>query len=460
MPKPADIPNCPSAPRFRSTHRTTREYKISLITPLFGGGVEVGVPDKSLPIRTTAIRGQLRHWWRATVGHDIGGRDEMWRREEEVFGSTEFVSPLNVIVVEQPVVQLDDPSSYGDKFGPIAYALFSAIENQQRIVKEGAFFRLQLSWEAVAALQVRRSFQNNQRKKDRKPLLPSTVDDIGPDIIKALQAWSTLGGLGARTRRGCGAIFCKDSEAELLDMPFTIMLGPPKPGALEAWKEAVKVYRDFRQSPRGKKHQKTINTKNGPKTIQVPGRSHWPEADSIRKLSGSALRPLSNSSATDVSADENPNDHSEPVVSREVLPAFPRAILGLPINFHFADGPGKNRSGQLNKDPQDVQLLPRLIDDANNVDRMSSPIITRPLWHSGKWHPGVIILKQNLPTSLCVQLVGKLARADGKDLSHDLPPESIVSPSLGVLRPMRGHASALEALRDFLKNKGFHEVTR
>lgn len=457
MPKPSDIPPCPAIPSSRLSDRVVREYQISLITPLFGGGVEAGAPDETLPIRGTSIRGQLRHWWRVAIGRGLG--NQMWQREEEIFGSTEFPSPVDIRVLEQPDVQRVDPS-YSDRFGPIAYALFSAIENQQQVAKEGSAFRIQLAWESAAGLQAQRNAQNVQRKRDGRSLLPSAIEDIGFDIATAFRAWCTFGGLGARTRRGCGAIFCKEVTSELVDLPDRVLIASPQSSALDAWKEAVKAYRDFRQSPRGRKHQKVISTKAGSKTIQVPGRSHWPEADSIRKITGSALRPPPSATPSGVSADEDTSDHSVPVVPEEILPAFPRAILGLPINFHFADGPGKNRPGQTNKDPQDVQLVPLLPDNSDSVDRMSSPVITRPLWRDGKWCPGVIISEQHLPSGLRVRLVGTRARASGADLSFDLGFQHVVNPSLSVLSQMRGHASALDALRDFLESRGFREVMR
>ena len=37
-----------------------QDYRIKLLTPLFGGGVEAGKPDPTLPIRGTSIRGQLQ----------------------------------------------------------------------------------------------------------------------------------------------------------------------------------------------------------------------------------------------------------------------------------------------------------------------------------------------------------------------------------------------------------------
>lgn len=453
MPRADAIPECPQPPAERSSAWVTREYQISLITPLFGGGAEPGKTDEDFPIRGTSIRGQLRFWWRALIGHRLGAR--MWQREEEVFGSTEFPSPLDIRVLEQPNVVQVDPT-YGERYGPIAYALFSAVENGQQVMKEGGTFRLQLACAHRAELENRRKAQNKRRRVDGKQRLPDTIDDIEPDITAAFRAWCAFGGIGARTRRGCGAIFCRDVPSEPPALDATMLVAAPRSNALEAWKESLKAYRDFRQSPRGRLHPKTLRSG---RTVRVPGRSHWPEADSIRGITDSALRPSSRASMPQVPADENPNDHSVPIVPQDILPAFPRAVFGLPINFHFADGPGKNRPGQPNSDPQDVQLIP-VAADGKDGDRMSSPVITRPIWLCGNWHPGIIILHPQLSNDLRVRLTGRRARSDGTDLSFDLSFDRIVGPALGKLRPMRGKASALDALCDYLANNGFREITR
>jgi CRISPR-associated protein Cmr1 len=77
-----------------------RSYEIELITPMVGGGATAGKVDPDFPIRPTAIRGHLRYWWRLVRGHSLG--DGLWRREEEIFGSTEFPSPVTVIVSPGP----------------------------------------------------------------------------------------------------------------------------------------------------------------------------------------------------------------------------------------------------------------------------------------------------------------------------------------------------------------------
>ena len=39
-------------------------FHCKLVTPMYGGGVDAGEVDAAMPMRATAIRGQLRFWWR------------------------------------------------------------------------------------------------------------------------------------------------------------------------------------------------------------------------------------------------------------------------------------------------------------------------------------------------------------------------------------------------------------
>jgi CRISPR-associated protein Cmr1 len=443
---PKEIPKCPEKP---TSPPQTKPISVEVVTPMVGGGVTAGETDLQFPVRPTAIRGHLRHWWRLTVGRFIGAG--MWQREEEIFGSTEFPSPLVIRVTKWSRPEQFDPSNRDvmDQFGPVAYALFASIENGHPVAAEGITFDLLVHTPAEEELNRRRAAQNDQRKKAKKDPLPPTISPIGQDIDSALRAWLTFGGLGGRTRRGCGALHSAALTGNLPTIPGRLFVGPPQGSALEAWKQALQAYRDFRQTPRGRIHAKTL--KSG-KTAQVPGRSHWPEADSIRQVTGCSLKPSSSSAPTGVPADEDPHDHSTPMVPPETLPSFPKAVLGLPVNFHFADGPGKNRPAVPNLDPQDVQLYP-LVPAAQGkwekAERMASPVITRPLWLDKKWHPLVLILDQPLPDGFKLRVEGKNAVVGG-NLSHDMPLSRVVDTSLGRLAPMRGQANAIDALIKYL----------
>ena len=167
-----------------------------------------------------------------------------------------------------------------------------------------------------------------------------------------------------------------------------------------AWQNSVDAYQRFRQSFRGKKHEKKMP--NG-KTNRVPGRSHWPEPDSIRDLTNFALEPKVPAPTT-VDADLDPHDHRRRIVIQDQeKPNFPRAVLGLPIVFHFSDGPERMTAAIKVPDPADVELRPRALNtdgtpksDAKGrpvtLDRMGSPVITKPRKLNGVWHAVVLIL--------------------------------------------------------------------
>jgi CRISPR type III-B/RAMP module RAMP protein Cmr1 len=403
----------------------------------------------------------------------------MWQREEEIFGSTEFPSPLVIRVVSTSALEQFDPTDNNviDKFGPVAYALFASIENQQLVAREGIVFELLLSWPNAAELNRQRRAANEQRQasskkrgKSKTPLLPDTIAPIDGEIRSAVSAWTIFGGVGGRTRRGCGALAVHSCDPALPAFDYSairarIFTGKPCSEAREAWAESLRLYREFRQSPRGARHKKTLP--NG-RVATVPGRTHWPEPDSIRQITGCSLKPPKGSPPTGVAADEDTNDHSKPLAPAAALPSFPKAILGLPMNFHFADGPGKGRDGlrpgAADKDPQDVQLVPLVKAGENKWrpgERMASPIITRPLLIGGKWHPAFIVLATPELESLQVGLVGQKSMAGGNPVSQNVPHQQIVHPSLGAITPMRGKASAIDALIEFLtKSSGFGELAK
>ncbi|GIW83416.1 MAG: type III-B CRISPR module RAMP protein Cmr1 [Gemmatales bacterium] len=444
----------PAAPTAELPGVEKRTYRIKLITPMFGGGVEAGQPDPSFSIRPTAIRGQLHYWWRLRNNHL--SVSQLRGRESEVFGDTEASSPLTVRVSKCHRVKLVDPvPTYGDRFSPAAYALFAAIENGNKIIKEGAEFTLEVEWLKQAQLNARRKKQNEQRAKSKQSQLPETIDDIGPDIEGAIHLWMTLGGLGARTRRGCGAIASTNDDvyldssvvSALRNVGVRIFLGDKCRSPLDAWKQSVGDYREFRQTPRGAIHPKTIHTKKGARTINVPGRSYWPEADSIRHITGCSLRPTTPSGSSGVPADANPHDHSTPIVPSSVIPSFPRAALGLPINFHFSDAPGKKSSANPNQDPKDVQLEP-VLANGDPGERMASPILTRPIRWEGAWHAAIILLPVTFPGGLRLRGGGVIPPSG--DLNQRFPQSAFVGPHVRAVRPMRGKEDAIDGLVAFI----------
>ncbi len=202
MPRADDLPACPPKPVV--TSKNERCYDIQLITPLFGGGVVPGETDPRFPIRPTAIRGQLQFWWRATVGAQFTTRQQLRDAQSAIWGSTEQASRIQVRVEMLGAASEPRPCA---KFG-------SNPTGKERIVWESPFQNTALPY-ALFPFQGQSANREGPRvepalyiqtAKFRLIITPDKIIDFARDVEPALWAWVNFGGLGSRTRRGCGAI--------------------------------------------------------------------------------------------------------------------------------------------------------------------------------------------------------------------------------------------------------------
>jgi CRISPR-associated protein Cmr1 len=411
------------------------------------------------------------------------GRLSIHQQESLIFGSTEKPSRVRIRVTQPDnpdrlsvLKSTDDPPFGFPKFGREVYALFPLTQEgrddrtQDRgiasVLEAGFEFRVKISW----------------------PTRVGQAASIEDEIRETLRTWIHYGGVGGRTRRGCGALHLVSVEESdetwwrsrpLLPNAKVLSNGQPTDDAMKAWQMSLGIYQDFRQTDpllRGRKHRKEI--KGG--FPEVPGRTHWPEPDSIRQITNCKLKKTGG--PVNVPDDENTHDHTVPVVPEDAIGTFPRAALGMPIIFHFADGPGKNQSGNANLDPPDMQLMPDLptngretgSDKPKESDRMASPVITRPIWdHEHEcWNAGLIILHRPEIEHLRVRLVPsagdeKTKKSNTTPIAHD----KIIGPLPATAEPMRvllnaskrsckqeegeGHHCALDALVDYACIRGF-----
>ena len=446
MPQARNIPDPP--PEWKQKQPKPdpgRSYAIELITPLFGGGVETRVNDPTFPIRATSIRGQLQFWWRATVGAQYASRQELRAAQSAIWGNTEQASRV--------IVRVEDVQAAKE-------SRCAVIEwNQHARGGQGGW---RTNWQAPfngngsALPYALFPFQGETPPPNRSAtvtmppaccihkasfkltLICHKEIDFAKEIEPALWAWVNFGGLGSRTRRGCGAIVCKElapkDRNELLarlktflqalnaqsrewpTLAVAFLVGQEQSSAIMAWNEVIDRFRHFRQGVdlgryRGQQHNR-------------PGRSRWPEPETIRRVTGRRLP--SHSRLTHV-----PDD------------AFPRGELGLPIVFHF-----KERG-----DPPDTVLYPD-----GDRERMASPLILKPLaLANGKFVPLIVRLKTPALTGV-----------DLRQGEQSLPlpqPTVIRHPKLATYRdsPMKDRSSggsALEAFLAYAKSQGFTEVSR
>lgn len=374
----------------------TRTYK--LITPMFGGGFEAAKYDPITPIRASSIKGQLRFWWRATRGGQFDSLEEMKKAEDWLWGTA---ADDNKEIGEsriKVVVSICDKKSFSantkyafkavgnrvkpdDKVAPGYISFPLRPERGQRPSKKlimpnnsKADFRLTIYYPTID-LEIKTNCQNTNNKLNAKD-----------ELFAALWAWETFGGIGARTRRGFGAISrLPDTEFHLPhsdkmlnwindnlhhichgDWPDGIpfidkdqlekrLAVIPAKGKLvgDVWTRLVDAFSKFRQMRRGM------------------NRGLWPEADSIRSITKQRLRGGFKKGYV---------THEHPKTS-VALPSFPRAVLGLPIIFEFPTKRGNKRKYGEPIDKKTIKPDPyttTLRGFQKTTSRLASPIILRP----------------------------------------------------------------------------------
>ena len=297
-----------------------------LVTPMYGGGVTAGQVDKAMPIRASGIRGQLRFWWRLLYRGDRDSK-ELFEKECELWGGIASSGPVASQVAVRVVCNPADDGQLMQARSPEVprYSLISDPgAKPPMLLKHGYPFELKLTCD----------------------------DEKRAQIMEVLRWWTSFGGVGARTRRGFGAIRTVDggpdlkpvASDEIQRLGGRIVVGP-QADALASWRQSIDALQTFRQVPTGRPGGKK------------PGRSNWPEADTIRRSVGQAAR------GHDPQIDVN---------------RFPRAAFGLPIVFHFKDL----------GDPPDVILSP----SAKDSDRMASPLVLRPYVDGQRCRPMAMLL--------------------------------------------------------------------
>ena len=466
MPKRDQIPPCPDVPPAKPDVASVHSYEIQLMTPMFGGGAVTRENDPSFPIRGTSIRGQLQFWWRATVGAQYQAKEELRAAQSDVWGDTSQASRVQIRVEDVQVTKPEPCARYDmDRNRPGTYRsmpTWNAPFSNTALPYALFPFQGQLANDRTRIEVEPASCIHNA--KFRLTVISHKAIDFAKQVEPALWAWVNFGGLGSRTRRGCGAIKCQQllakdrndllarlkgylSDAAPKEWPTlaaAFLIGVEGNNPIDAWKDVIERFQIFRQ-------RKNVGRNPGTQPDR-PGRSRWPEPETIRQVTGQRSRQHTR-------IEHIPND------------AFPRAELGLPIVFHF-QGQGE---------PPDTVLYPDNDSEGNQRERMASPLILKPLaLLNGKAVPLILRLRTPALTGVDLRikkkdissLRGELAdqvrstmQPNDNEGSLPLPnPTRLVDPQLSSYQdsPLAGspNGTAIEAFIDFARAEGFTEVTR
>lgn len=447
-------------------------YRVTLITPMAGGGVDPGEHDSSQPFRTRGLRGQLRFWWRVLArggafgaawdGRPLASMSPTdWRTwEREVWGGVgskpdEIAASkvgLRIGAVTGVEATAFEPSGFGaimrrrpQPGDPVwvhnwsTYAFFSAQANAKthaparRLVHPGAAFELQVVLKAP----------------DRHERM----------LRRVLMFWASFGGMGARTRRGAGAVrvqemlasgqagrlLCALDEEPGSRWPSTLRAATrgATSSAYDALRACIQPLQQFRQSP--------PLARPSP---QAP--SLWPEPHEIRHATGYSLPA-----------------HRPEVFGRDKLEyPMPRAAFGLPIVVHFKDGAKADaRAPDTKRDPPDRTIVPVLgsAEHPEVAERMASPLLLRPVAVAAARYVPVAVLIDTVrmgdkPLEYVTIIpdtpgresfdwpiwIDEWARRDGDDATPAMQRKFILGPSQGF-NPAR---SAVEAFFNYFLSLG------
>ena len=176
---------------------TVVEAAYRVTTPMFCGGADPGAVAE---LRLPSFKGALRFWWRALTWRRLGGNLAAVREEEaKLFGSSDGGQSRVAMSMRPPrahqfkkgeiLKESGSGQTVGDGVRYLGYGLMEAFASRHRGTQAGELTRPCLR--APLDFRVRMALRT-----------PADVDSLQ----NALVALGTLGGMGARSRKGFGSL--------------------------------------------------------------------------------------------------------------------------------------------------------------------------------------------------------------------------------------------------------------
>ncbi len=346
-----------------------------LITPMYGGGVISTKVDEKMPIRASAIRGQLRFWWRLLAKHkwNLGNDKTIRQAEFKLWGGMNDgdadgqAGRVLLKITDVPnEKKIETKLKSYKKFQSLKYVLFPAYNetnpdlNPHKLLKaDGITWKLQFAFS------------------------PNLSQDKQDQVIETLQWWANFGGLGFRSRKGLGAVYVSQSPDypqitkqltadDVAKADCQLVFRQNITNAMTALEGAVGKLADFRQKPNVGRNEPSEEAK---KQKKPAGRSRWSEPDALRRIKHT--------------------HHINHKPEHKAGNVFARSVFGLPIIYHFV---GRD-------EPNDVNVVPEM------GDRLASPLILRPIYAGERngqkqWRAAALVLPYEHILEMSVKVDG------------------------------------------------------
>ncbi|MGB5157276.1 MAG: type III-B CRISPR module RAMP protein Cmr1 [Desulfobacterales bacterium] len=369
-----------------------RKFRFELITPMFGGDAESWVLDLKNPVRGQSVKGQLRFWWRTMQNEQEAKK--LLRKENELWGGKTIDSNGKASRIKSRISLSIGEFDIDHKKNTVLAKMANKYAVESDIIPSNVLFPI--------TSDVKKNLKEIHYIKEMGfSLNISYPKSHETDVLNTLKLWTLFGGVGARTRRGTGSIYCEEllqsfqsekdihtfiqslsSDQHLHQLPYPRISGlkiyakqKSKASASEEWHSFLESYGKFRQDR---------------KPGKSPGRSYWPEPDAIRRL-------------TNINSTNHVPMHPDGEW-------FPRSAFGLPIltKFITEGDPGNTK---------DITLKPNI----DTGERFPSPVILKVIKLSdGSVLQCAIILNQKFPDKLTLDVGSKSYPVSGDMLPFHL----------------------------------------
>lgn len=358
-------------------------YEFEIITPCFSGGAN---PETTAEIRASAIRGQLRWWFR-------------------VLGGFKSLKPLHGDVHHQESVIFGDAANEDAASGVIQVR---AISGTMESITQPTMNDLAPDFDPKGYLvfplrdKLRAAFYSPDQGAHGGFVLLITLRDnriLSDDIAALVTVFANLGSLGFRSRRATGALRFKDFPYPLSEAFKRFGDGDAinSPGGPLQISKIGGVYRNVNDC--------VAELAKWLKAYREHGQSmgSWSWIDKSDKKSGAKWKPADKAAFAKISSGRNfgyaRRDHNEGLTALGHTPPDPdplkpagkngetfRPALGLPIIQKFSSI-GSNASPGSKAETEVVW------NQTSDGGRFASPVILRPHRAAdGSWHALVIFV--------------------------------------------------------------------
>ena len=353
-----------------------KSFRFELITPMFGGDAGSWKLDLKNPVRGQSVKGQLRFWWRTMQSETDhkkllqkenqlwGGKIDEDNKENNRIKSQVFLSIGDYDIKSEDIVQAEMANNYAVQSHVIPTNVLFPIT---KLVKndESIFF--------ITKMNFTLNISYPEPEKD--------------SVLDTLKLWALFGGIGARTRRGTGSIYCEKlfgdfkNEHAIVNYLSSVSHGKNQPLAYPRLAGATLYARPSTGEPASAWHtflESYGRYRQDRRPSRRPGRSYWPEPDAIRRITGQC------------SSEHQPEHPDEKW--------FPRAAFGLPILTLF-NTPGDPGNGR------DILLE---LDIDGSGERYPSPVILKVIkLTDGTLLNCALVLNQKFPEKLRLKVGDK-----------------------------------------------------